>query len=344
MKMGYWKVFIKLMSKHWFSHLGVPLMVGIIVEISNGWAALRGRPISEVGAHLVSRQGVISHIGIGSLIITFLFVAVWRVHKDTKSGWTNESGEQLNEVLKGVTSFFATCTIPLEQWFHADTQKYFSDLIKHNLRGDKFPQHRVLLFRNDGDLEDAKQEFLDLFYSKNLVAIHKNYEIPLGYLRPREIGNILNDFKLEGVAASWEKLKAQYQREAPKEESKGPILTTNESRDAPDASKKESERTISTLDFAVIGFGKDQHKVYAFDKTGDYIKLDVIETTEGVRPYLNLRKEIWARVFDGRVLPDAHHDFAVHCGMDPLKIDEGSLLFNAVLTENYELFCGPKET
>jgi hypothetical protein len=51
----------------------------------------------------------------------------------------------------GVVDFFATCTIPLEQWFDPDTQKYLSDLVKHKYENN-LRQNRVLMFKREIDL------------------------------------------------------------------------------------------------------------------------------------------------------------------------------------------------
>ncbi len=278
------------MSRHWRSHLVAPLLVGIVFESLNAWAALRGRPVSEFGAYLISPQGLISHLGILSLIITFLCVAVWYVHQDAKPPWTNEVGTQLDELLNGATSFFATCTIPLADWFHPDTQRYFSHLLKSRLAGKRFPQHRVLLFKDDRELAEANEQYLGAHYSKSLAEIHRNYEIPLGYLKPNDILDIMKSFDLTGRAAGW-KNPDQYET----------AVRTGIHRE-----------TISTLDFGIIGYGDNQYKVYTFDKTGDSIKLEVIVDVE---PYLKLRDQIRTRVFNNKGLPNANHNFASYCGV-----------------------------
>src|SRR5262245_60930401 len=174
------------MSKHWRSHLGAPLLVGIVFESFNAWAALRGRPFSEFGAYVISPQGLVAHLGIASLIITFLCIAVWYVHQDAKPPWTSQVGTQLDELLDDAISFFATCTIPLEDWFHPDTQGYLSHLLKYRCAGRRFTQHRVLLFKEYRDLAEANEQYLGARYSKSLAEIHRNFEVPLGYLEPNE--------------------------------------------------------------------------------------------------------------------------------------------------------------
>lgn len=292
--MDYWRIFVRLMSQDWKSHLVFPFLVAIIVEPALGFILLKDG--TSVGQYIISREGLISHGSIAGIIITYLCVAVWSIHKNAKAGWTNKSGAQLNEILSGAKSFFATCTIPLQDWFHSDTQKYFSHLVKHKMSAEKLPQHRVLLFKKGSDVVAANEQYLDAYYAKTLVNIHQNYEIPLGYLEPHEIGEILGNFDLEHRAADWDHLKQN-------------------------PTKRVFQGKISTLDFAVIGCGEGKYRAYTFDKSGDYIKVDEIEDPQ---PYVNLRNAIRAKAFNVHGLPNAAHDFAVHCGMSPNRIDQGN--------------------
>jgi sarcosine oxidase len=296
--MSYWKVFLKLMSKHWRSHLGWPVFVGIVVETVIGWVALKDRSFNGLREYVLSPEGLMTHMSIFSLIITFLSVTVYLVHKDAKRPWTNDATRQLDQLFRGAKSFFATCTIPLEDWFHPNIQRYFSHLVKHRLRGQTFPQHRVLLFKSEADLERANEQYLDAQYAKPLADMHENYMIPLGYLGPAEIGTILQDFNLTGKAAVWKSSKVQNETDRSNDESKG---------------------SISTLDFGLIGYGNDQYQVYTFAKTGDFIRLKKVKNPT---PYLHLRDEIRKRVFSDRGLPDADHDFAAHVGLPSLEIEQ----------------------
>lgn len=288
-KIGFWKVFGKLMSTNWKSHLAFPFIVALLIEPISGWLSLKDQ---SVGQFIFSREGLVSHVSIISIIITYLGIAVLYVQKETKASWSDVSGEQLKDTLKDATSFFATCTIPLEQWFDPDTQKYLSDLVKQKFEHG-LSQNRVLLFKKEIDLLAAREQHLDEYHAKTLVSIHHNYQIPLGYLKPEEIGSILNNFTLKDKAAEWEKLKT---------------MVGGEGR----------RGTISTLDFGLVKDDRDRHKVYTFDKTGDYVEMVVIDDSKQVQPYLNLRDDIWQRVFDERNLPNVDHDFAVYCGMPRL--------------------------
>lgn len=295
-RIGFWKVFGKLISTHWKSHLLFPFIVALFVEPALGWASLKHQ---SVGEFIFSREGIVSHLSIVSIIVTYIGVAFWDVHKHTKASWTNVSGEQLKVALEGAIDFFATCTIPLEQWFDPDTQKYLSDLVKHKYE-NRLPQHRVLMFKSHMDLLAVNQQHLSQYDARILVSIHQNYGIPLGFLRPDEIGSILNNFDLKGKALEWENLKTMT----------GP----------------GGRGTISTLDFALLTDAQGDHKLYTFDKTGDYIELVVIEDKREVQPYVKLRDDIWQVVFDERNMPNVvDHDFAVYCGMPRLSLPKPSV-------------------
>ncbi|HLN98924.1 MAG TPA: hypothetical protein VK208_10720 [Pyrinomonadaceae bacterium] len=289
-KIGFWKVVAKLVTRHWKSHLAFPFIVALVVEPLYGSFALKDQ---SIGQFMFSREGFISHASILSIIVTYLVAAFWYVHTETKASWTDISGEQLKVTLRDSVSFFATCTIPLENWFDPDIQKYFSDLVKQKYE-NSLPQNRVLLFKREEDLLGVNQQNLSQYHAKTLVSIHHNYKIPLGYLRPDEIGRILNNFTLTGKAAEWEKLKTMTGRGL--------------------------RGTLSSLDFGLVKDKRGRHRVYTFDKTGDYIDLDVIDDAKQVQPYLNLRDDIWQQVFDQTNLPNINHDFAAYCGMPRLTV------------------------
>ena len=294
-KIGFWRVFAKLVTTHWKSHLATPFIIALLVEPVWGGVSLKDQSLPQF---IFSREGLVSHLSILTIIVTYLVITVLSVQKETKASWTDVSGEQLREALRNAVSFFATCTIPLEQWYEPDTQTYLSDLVKEKYE-NRLPQNRVLLFKREEDLLAVNQQHLDQYYAKPLVRIHHNYKIPLAYLKPDELGGILNDFTLENKAARWEKLKTM----------SGP----------------GRRGTISTLDFALVKDSQGRHSIYTFDKTGDYIELIVIKDSKTIQPYINLRNDIWQLVFDETNLPNVDHDFAVYCGMPRLTPPQPSV-------------------
>jgi hypothetical protein len=287
-KMSFGKVVAKLVTKHWKSHLAIPFLVALLVEPAWGSLFLKDQSLEQF---IFSREGIISHVSIVSIVLTYLVAALWYLQTGTKASWTDVSGEKLRDTLRDAVEFSATCTIPLEQWFDPDTQKYMSDLVKEKHEAG-LAQHRVLLFKSEEDLLAVNQQHLSQYHAKILVSIHHNFEIPLGYLSPDEIGDILNNFNLKDKASEWEKLKTMT----------GP----------------GQRGTISTLDYGLVRNNRGTYKLYTFDKTGDFINLVVVNDPKEIQPYVNLRDDIWRRVFEGTKLPNVDHDFAVHCGMPRL--------------------------
>jgi hypothetical protein len=179
------RILWKLMSKHLLYHLVLPLIFGLTVEAVIAW---RRDPSSfELLEYLFSTERIGLYAGI---LIAYLGIALLLVQKEAKPPWDNTLTEQLDQVLKGATGFFATCTIPMKQWFDPYTQQYFSHIVKHQLNTGAFPQQRVLLFTRRGELAKAKEQYLDGHYAKPLAEIHKNYGIKLGFLDRSQINEI----------------------------------------------------------------------------------------------------------------------------------------------------------
>jgi hypothetical protein len=179
------RIIWKLMSRHLLPHLVIPLMVGIAVEM--GIAYYRTPDHFEFRDYLFSGERVGFYLGI---FVTYLVIAVPLLHKEAKPPWDNTLTEQLDHVLKDATGVFATCTIPMKQWFDPYIQQYFSHIMKHRLGAETFPQERVLLFTRRGELAKAKEQYLDGLYARPLKAIHDNYGIKLGFLDRNEINEI----------------------------------------------------------------------------------------------------------------------------------------------------------
>lgn len=178
------RIFWKLMSKHLLFHLVIPLIVGLCVE---AYIARRHNPSSfELLGYLFSNERFGLYAGI---FLTYVVLALWLVNDEARPPWDNTLTEQLDEVLKGATGLFATCTIPMKQWFDPYVQQYFSHLVKHQLNGG-FSQQRVLLFTRRGELAKAKEQYLDGHFAKPLKEIHDNYGIKLGFLDRKEINQI----------------------------------------------------------------------------------------------------------------------------------------------------------
>lgn len=283
--MRIYKIFMKLMSKHLVFHLLLPLAVGFVFE---AFIAFYGHPFRDGLRHLALAGGT-SYLPI---FLTFLVSAGWLIQNEAKPPWDNILTETLDEVLSDATDVFATCTIPLKEWFHPYTQQYLSYIVKHNVNGKSLPQKRVLLFKEQEDLAKAREQYLDGQFAKPLADIHRNYGIPLGFLRPNEMDEILEGFRLIAEARSWKKPNA---------------------RDHEASEQQERDGTISTLDFALVTHPGNRITVITFDKTGDIYKLVPIEDPVQVKPYETLRDKIVTRVFNQKGA-NPQHNFSAFSG------------------------------
>jgi hypothetical protein len=295
--MDIYKIFLKLMSRHLWFHLLVPLIVGIGVEILIASAPWHQPPSTvSIREYLIAPERIGLYAGI---FITYLLIAGWFAKKEAKPRMTPATLKTLDDTLGKATTFFATCTIPLKGWFEPYTQQYFSHIVKRRLSEPEFLQERVLLFFREGDLEKAKEQYLDRLYASPLAEIHSNYEIKLGFLRRAEINEILANDEIDKTTLGcyprwigWWPKAAQW------------CLLR--------------KRRIRGLDFALITHEdlithEEMITVYLFSKKHEIIILDKVQGPEKVKPYEALIKAIKAKVFEGRNLA-RDHDFRLHVG------------------------------
>ncbi|MDX6576826.1 MAG: hypothetical protein QOE96_2779 [Blastocatellia bacterium] len=292
-----YKIFLKLMSRHLWFHLLVPLIVGVGVEILIAWAPWH-QPPSGISLHeyLISPERIGLYAGI---FVTYLLIAGWLVNKEAKPRMTRATLTILDDTLKDATTFFATCTIPLRGWFEPYTQQYFSHIVRRRLAEPEFVQERVLLFLREGDLKKAREQYLDGLYANPLAEIHRNYGIDLGFLRRAEINEVLAKDAIDKVKLgcyprwiAWWPTAAQWH-----------------------LSRK---RRIRGLDFALITHvDVTTHQkvitVYLFSKKHEIIVLDKVKGPDKVKPYEDLIEAIRAKVFEGGRL-DRNHDFSQYVG------------------------------
>jgi hypothetical protein len=72
--------------------------------------------------------------------------------------------------------------------------------MKRKIEDPNFIYNRVLIF-SKGAFEDLKNQFLNYYYAKALIDIHKAHGVGLGYLKPEEIDAIMEEFNLNEVKA-----------------------------------------------------------------------------------------------------------------------------------------------
>jgi len=108
-KMGFLKVSAKLVTAHWKSHLLYPFIVALLVEPAWGGFWLKDQSIAQF---VFSREGLVSHLSIVSIIITYLVVTAKFLREETKASWTDVSGEQLKEALSNAATSLRLAQFP----------------------------------------------------------------------------------------------------------------------------------------------------------------------------------------------------------------------------------------
>jgi hypothetical protein len=105
----------------------------------------------------------------------------------------------LQDTLPNATRYFAIGTIPLREWFEPNSLVYLATILQQqferprvNSSAPQFSHERVLLFYSQADLLALQASFLDEHYAKSFAAIHQRFNIPLAYLGPDRIREIIN--------------------------------------------------------------------------------------------------------------------------------------------------------
>ena len=148
---------------------------------------------------------------------------IWVVWKSVRSAsdvrWTMIG--DLADALDGASRYFAIGTIPLREWFEPNTLVYLATIIQQQYHAQSIPSglglgagsstpalskpsggvsfrhERVLLFYDDASLQALQASYLDQHYARSFSAIHDRFDIPLAYLKPQEIHQILSELKPE---------------------------------------------------------------------------------------------------------------------------------------------------
>jgi hypothetical protein len=222
-----YRVFFKLMTRHVLWHLVVPVAIGLVCEwyfdspqLSAGasppnitpssYAPVRAdrtnastndaRGSSASVKSTAAGEGSIRSLGrflrrrvpfFAGASATFLVVAFLLMYHETNVQVDPADLAELRELLKSSTEFFALSATELHEWFKPYFQVYWSLSAAQRLYRPDFKACRVLLFFTKGQLSDARSDFLEGLNAKGFRDIHRHFGIPLAYLRPREVKQIL---------------------------------------------------------------------------------------------------------------------------------------------------------
>ena len=175
-------------------HLLIPLALGFVGEaafayafgIATDWATLRRYLIS------VERGGFVLGALLAYSVIMYLVI-----RRTTNVGMRRLGLAVLEDALKDATSYFALGTVRLKEWFDPSMQAYLATINKHAASCANFRHDRVLLFFSKSDIKDLGSDYLDGYYAKSLIELHKQYGIHLGFLERNEIFALLDELSID---------------------------------------------------------------------------------------------------------------------------------------------------
>jgi hypothetical protein len=113
------------------------------------------------------------------------------IRKETNIGLEQLRLNVLAERLEGATGLFAVGTMRFDEWFDPAVQVYLATIFQKKLKEATFRYERVLLLGRRSAAKDLGSDYLDGYYAKCLVHIHRRLGIDLYYLERSEILGIL---------------------------------------------------------------------------------------------------------------------------------------------------------
>jgi hypothetical protein len=280
----FFRVIRKIIQRHLKYHLLVPLIVGILIEYGTHRLAKKYE-----GAFWIWLDLLAPILGI---VFAYLVVMYFVIKEETEIGIQRIQSTKLENALQDATGFLGIGVIELKEWFEPSPQVYLATIMKRKIENPDFIYNRVLIFSKSA-FEDLKNQFLNYYYAKALIDIHKAHGIGLGYLTPAEMRAILEEFDLnEGKAIG------AYPLWMP-----GWLLTITPKRWRGVWNRR--------LALAVVRYGDEDYFLH-FSKHG--VVVDVSEIPDAItddarkKAYNKLVGKIRGKVFKGAAI-DPDHDF-----------------------------------
>jgi hypothetical protein len=132
-----------------------------------------------------------------SIYLVFIIVVALSMKNASDVRWAAVG--HLQDILPTATRYFAIGTIPLHEWFEPNSLVYLATILRHQMVSSKsdipaqqLRHERVLLFYSEADLRALQASFLDEHYAKSFAAIHQRFGVPLAYLGPDRIKELIN--------------------------------------------------------------------------------------------------------------------------------------------------------
>jgi hypothetical protein len=184
----FYVILARIMRRHLVFHLVIPLIVGILVEAiyANFWDAVAWHVLPF---QLFSPHRIALYVGVATAYIVVVGVLI---RSETNIGLRRIELHDLALKLRGSKSFFAIAPTPLSEWFDPALQAYFVTLFGERLRSKRpFRYERVLLLPSRASRKSLNSDYLDGYFAKCLIDIHRQMGIDLYFLEWSDIALVL---------------------------------------------------------------------------------------------------------------------------------------------------------
>lgn len=184
----FYSILTRILRRHAIFHLLIPLVVGLFVEAvyANIWNKVAW---SHLPAHLLSADRLVLYAGI---LAAYVVVVGVLITSETNIGLRRLELNALALRLRGATRLFAVAPTPLEEWFDPAAQVYLATIFGERLSVQPFRYERVLLFHSRSTRTNLNSDYLDGYYAKCLIDIHKRLGIDLYFLEWNDLSALLN--------------------------------------------------------------------------------------------------------------------------------------------------------
>jgi hypothetical protein len=287
MKRLLWRIFTTTATWHFYVPLAVTIVLSTVLAIVSG-----ARTPTAILEYLL--HGPIWEIL--AIYLTFALVFGFELKKHTEARIANMG--VLKDSLPGSSSYFAVSATPLHEWFDPAVQVYLATILGYRSTAPNFVHERVLLFFDEPSLDDVHLSFSEEYFAKCLNAIHREFSIPLAFLRASELFDVLDDLSLEdrdvlGWFPRRHKFRPRWLRR-PRYVSANP----------------------RTMAFGVGYVGTQPTFVILFLKESEVLRLTSVNDPARMRPYVELATRIRGRIRakDGVSL-NRDHNFNEHMAM-----------------------------
>jgi hypothetical protein len=184
----FYVILARVLRRHLVFHLVIPLIIGVLVEAiyTHFWDAVTW---SVLPSQLLSGHRIALYVGVATAYVVVIGVLI---RSETNIGLRRIELHDLTLKLRGSKSFFAIAPTPLSEWFDPALQVYFVTLFGERLRSNPpFRYERVLLLPSRTSRKYLNSDYLDGYFAKCLIEIHKQMGINLYFLEWSAIAEVL---------------------------------------------------------------------------------------------------------------------------------------------------------